>query len=103
MFACQHLKYNNSKGPHVNTLAVSLTSCLFRSHVQNGSHNLVYIIMPMKHIGMYFCTQAEISNFGGIPLRRISWLSAIIVKSLINEYILWLEIPVNKVLLMNLI
>ena len=102
MFACQHLKYYNSEGPHVNALAVSLTSCLFWSHVQYGSHNLVYVIMSMKHIGMYFCTKTEVSNFGGIPLRRISWLCSIIVKGLINKYVLWLEIPVNKILLMNL-
>lgn len=103
MFSCQHLKDNDSKGPHVDAFAVSLSGCLFRSHVQYGSHNLVYVIMSMKHIGMYFCTKSEISNFGGIPLGRISWLSPVIVEGLIDQYVLWLEIPVNKVLLMDLV
>ena len=68
MLTSQHLKNNDSKGPHVNALAVSLTSCLFRSHVQYGSHYFVYIIMSMKHVCMYFCTKAKVSNFGNFQL-----------------------------------
>lgn len=91
MFSRKHLKHNNAQSPHIDSFTIPLPCSLLRGHIENSSHYFIDVILAMKNVWMDFCWKSKICNLCGI----------ILIIFLINEYILWLQVSMNKVLFMN--
>lgn len=102
MLPSEHLVDYDAEGPHVDTFAIPLALSLLGSHKQDGAHDLSDVILPVEDIGVHFGWKAKVCNLCRISFLRIIRKSAIMVKIFGDQYIFWLQIPMNEILLMDL-
>ena len=99
----QHLEHDDAEGPHVNALSVSLADGLLRRHEEYRAHDLVDVALTVEHVRVHFCGETEVGDFCDIPFEWILRGATIRQEVLVDQNVFRFEIPVNKVLFMELV